>query len=87
MRAAEATLSATIVAATLWGPSLVAPMRGPLTAELMLWTATSLLVNVLSIVGVVVVRDRLSGAERWWMWPTLVSAVTALGAGLVGAWV
>lgn len=87
MRAAEATLSGTIVSATLWGPSLVAPMRGPLTTELMLWTATSLLVNVLAIAGVVVARDRLKGAERWWMWPTLVSALAALGAGMVGAWV
>lgn len=84
--AAEAALCGVVLSQTLWGPSALALLQGPLSVSTG-WGVSGLLVGVAAVAVVTLARDKLPVERPFHMWTVLGLAAAALGSSLVGAWV
>lgn len=81
LRAGEAALAASAVAATVWGPSLGALVRGPLDADSLALTAASFAVTAASVAVV----SRLRAASDLLLRPMVVGTLAALSLAVLMA--
>lgn len=86
MRSAEAALCGAGVSQSVWGPSALALVEGPLTGSDIAAGALGLAVGIAAVAVVALARDRLPKERPLYMWTVLGLAVAALGVSLVGAW-
>lgn len=86
MPAAEAALCGVAISQTLWGPSALVLLRGPLSGRPLAWGISGLLVGVAAVAVVTLARDKLPAERPSYMWVALGAAAVALGSSLVGAW-